>query len=80
MKLYTEDEVRAMVRGLHGRHKQCDLAQEAGVSAQYYNDALAGRRNLNSKVAGLVGLRREVVFVPLLSSTVSGSLKKNKGK
>lgn len=75
-KLYSEDEVRAMVLALHGRHKQCDLAKEAGVSAQFYNDAVRGRRALNDKVAGLVGLRREVVYVPvyvpLLSSLPGG--------
>lgn len=73
MKLYTEDEAMKMLTGLTHQHRQAHLAAEAGVSRQFLSDVLKGRRSLNSKVAGLVGLRREVVFLPLLSSTKGGT-------
>lgn len=46
-------------------------AEKLGISPQYINDLLRGRREFSAKIAVLLGWRREVVFYPLEDCAVS---------
>ena len=44
---------------------QASLATEIGISPQYLNDILKGRRDPGETVLRYLGLRKRVIYVPL---------------
>ena len=44
---------------------QSDLAAEIGISPQYLNDILRGRRDPGETVLRYLGLQKRVIYVPL---------------
>ena len=44
---------------------QASLAAEIGISPQYLNDILKGRRDLGETVLRYLGLQKRVIYVPL---------------
>ena len=65
----SENELRNLIRSKIGFHNgervfAQQLAEEYGVSKAYLSDVLNGRRGIADKLAGALGFRRVVTFVP----------------
>lgn len=58
----TEDQVRNMVLRKLGSGTQTALAKEIGVSVQYLNDVLNGRRMVGPKILAYLKLKRDIVM------------------
>lgn len=56
----TEDDVRALLRSKAPR--QADFAKVAGISPQYVNDVLAGRRDPGKAILDALGIEKVVTY------------------
>lgn len=61
MKAYTQDEVIEMIRKRIGNKTQREFALEIGVSQQYLNDILQGRRTPGPSILGYLGLEKAFI-------------------
>ena len=52
-----------MLRSRARQSSQKQVAAELGISPQFLNDLLWGRKEITPRVAEVMGYRREVVFV-----------------
>jgi len=62
-KIHTEAQVRDMLRAKLANRTQASLADEIGVSSNYFNEIVRALRPPSSEVLRYLGLRKHVVYV-----------------
>jgi len=62
-KIHTEAQVRDMLRAKLANRTQASLADEIGVSSNYFNEIVRALRPQSSEVLRYLGLRKHVVYV-----------------
>lgn len=61
--MLTEDDIRARLRAaIDAARSQQTFARQHGISAQYINDVLNGRRKIGEKILDALGLERVVIY------------------
>ena len=64
MKLYTEDQVRDLLRSkITYDYSQADMAREAGVTNGSASLALGGQQGVGIRLPKLVGMKRVIAYV-----------------
>ena len=62
MKLFTTDDVLAELRKRVAANGQKWVAVDLGLSSQFINDVLRGRREMSKSLAMALGYERKVYF------------------
>lgn len=62
MKQYTHEQMVDGLRKVAEEKTQKHAAIDLGISPQYFNDLLHGKREITERVAKELGFRRRVVF------------------
>jgi len=62
-KIHTENEVYAMLNAKLANRTQSSLADEIGLSRNYFNEIVRRLRPPSSEVLRYLGLRKHVVYV-----------------
>lgn len=63
----TEIEMRSILWAeCHGKNTQVEFARAHGLSAQFVNDVVNGRRDVTQKVANALGYEKFVIFRPIV--------------
>lgn len=62
-KIHTESEVYDMIRVKLANRTQSSLADEIGISRNYFNEIVRRLRPPSSEVLRYLGLRKHVVYV-----------------
>ena len=61
MKVTSDDLIEALKAGV-SKTSQKDMAENLGVTPQFLNDVLRGRREISYRLAEAMGFRRLVLF------------------
>ena len=61
----TESDLRNELWDRVANVSQAKLSEELGISSQYFNDILHGRRSISFEVAQTMGYEKRIVYVKL---------------
>ncbi len=68
MQIYNEEQVRDILRQRCAVEKQCQVAEDLGVSGSVISLILSQERGISADVAARLGFEKRTVFVPAHSA------------